>query len=213
MENFNFSFKSIESGRANLEQTTKIGLAVVCLLSLFCGLMMKSIVFWHLSQTKIWSKPINVLILVDELIFVITGSYVLIQMSLWLFTATNAFALFESLFGIQVNSHRYCSFYLSVASFHYFYGSLGSFGISVHRFVFILSPNWVKKLIQEEHLLIFILSLCLFTNFGLVILYTTGNATKRTGFNTCMGRTETFQVNLGNLESRHILLFRKLLLS
>lgn len=194
MENLNFTFTPIESGRRNLSQSTKFGLALLCLVSLFFGLMMKSIVFWHFSRIKIWSKPINVLILADELIFVITGSYLLIQMSIWLYTETNALSIFYTWFGIQVNSHWYCSFYFSIASFYYFYGSMGSFGISLHRYVLILKPHWVKKSRQEEVLLIFILSMCLLVNCGLVVVYSYGHATMRTGFNSCMGSTATFQV-------------------
>lgn len=198
MENLNISLTPIEGDRPNFEQSTKVGLGVLCLITLVFGLMLKSIVFWHFSQIKIWSKPINVLILTDEFIFVISGSYILIQMPVWLFTETNALSVLDTWFGIQVNNQWYCSFYLSIASFHYYYGSLGSFGISLHRYVLILKPHWVKEPKQEKVLLIFILSFCLLLNCGLVVLNSYGNATRRTAFNTCIGRSPIFQVLVGS---------------
>ena len=194
MEAHNILFMNVQSEAQRPDQSTQIGLGVLCLLSLLCGLMMKSIVFWHLSQTKIWSKPINILILTDELIYVSTGSYVLIQMLIWLFTQTHALTFFEDLFDFQVNSHGYCNLYVSIATFHYFYGTLGSFGISFHRYVLILKPHWVKRRIREEVLLAIVLSFCLSTNFVLVALYTAGNTTRRVAFNGCVGWSENFQV-------------------
>lgn len=194
MENISLTFIYIESEESKLTQTTRLGLAALCLLSLFCGLAMKSIVFWHFSQTKIWTKPINVLILADELIFVISGSYILLQMSTWLLSNSQTLAIFENMPRFQ--SPCYCSVYISITSFHYFYGTFGSFGISLHRYVLILKPHWVKRLTHEKIMLIIILGLCLSANIGLVFLYNSGNVTRRNAYNTCMGRTETFQVIL-----------------
>lgn len=194
MENHSVSFLHVESVKPSIEQAASISLGSLCLLSLLWGAMMKSIVFCHFSETKIWSKPINVLILVDELIFVISGSYILIQISIWLLTQTQGLTIFESFFGIQVDTHWYCSVYISIASFHYFYGTLGSFGISVHRYVLVMKPHLIKGLKEEKIMLSFILLACLTTNLGLVVLYISGNTTRRTGFNACLGRSEKTQV-------------------
>lgn len=198
------TFTEVEGGDSKMSDLTRFGLGVLCLLSLLCGLTMKSIVFWHLSQTKIWAKPINVLILVDELILVTTGSYILLQMSGWLFTQPGTPAVFETLFSIHVNPHSYCAFYISVTSFHYFYATLGSFGISLHRFVLIIKPHWVRGLKKEKVLLVAVLLMCLLTNFGLVVLYNAGNVIRRNAFNSCLGRTETFQVHFSPLKPRSL---------
>jgi len=194
MAEFNHPSMNIESENSTLGSTINFVLGVLCLLSLGLGLTMKSIVFWHFSQIKIWTKPINVLILVDEVIFIISGSYILIQMSIWLLTQSSSAIIFETLLNIQIESRMYCSVFISITSFHYFYGTLGSFGISLHRYVLILKPHLVKNLTQEKIMLITVLALSILTNLGLIFLYTSGNVTRRNAYNACMGRTETFQV-------------------
>jgi len=194
MDNTSITFTNIAGEESKLGQEMRFGLGILCLLSLLCGLAMKSIVFWHFSQTKIWSKPINVLILADELIFTIGGSYILLQMSLWLLTNSHSLTIFEKLLSNQINSDMYCSIYISITSLHYFYGVLGGFGISLHRYLLILKPHWVKKLSHEKIMLVLVLGSCSLANTGLVFLYNSGNVTRRNAYNTCMGRTETFQV-------------------
>ena len=194
VENQNISFTLVESVKPTLSEAISITLGVLSLLSLLWGATMKSIVFWHFSQTKIWTKPINVLILADEFIFIISGSYILIQMSVWLFTQTQAVTFFENWFDTQIDSHWYCSVYVSIATFHFFYGTLGSFGFILHRYVFVMKPHWVNGLREERIMLVFILAACLITNVCLVFLNNAGNATRRIAFNACLGRSERFQV-------------------
>ena len=116
-----------------LNYWTKVVLGLICLISFFWGFSLKLIIFEHFAKIKIWSKPINVLILFDEIICCFTNAIFLIQLSIWFFTDTHSNVAFETVFGLGTSSEAYCNFFSWVGTVNIAYGGLGGFGISIYR--------------------------------------------------------------------------------
>ena len=136
LTNFSIGPFTVENNLAYFTRSNHWSKAIygsICLIYFVWGLSLKLIVFEHFAKIKIWSKPINVLILFDEIICCFTNAIFLIQMSVWFLTATESNVAFEAIFGLGTSSEAYCSFFSWVGTINITYGALGSFGISIYR--------------------------------------------------------------------------------
>jgi hypothetical protein len=173
----------------------RITIGMVNLVSLFGGTFMKILVYRHFKTAKFWDRPINVLILIDEIIHHSTYTYFILLTSMWALTNTYGANLISEWTNYEINNHMFCKIFIVVGSFSFNYGSVGSFGIGIYRLIYVTKTKWIRKL-GENCLLAIISTFCLLFTLVMAGVYTANESTGRMAFNACNGRSQIFQVKI-----------------
>ena len=163
------------------------------LISLSWGTFMKILVYRHFKTAKFWDRPINVLILIDEIIHHTTNTYFILLTSMWALTNTYGANLISEWTNYEINNYTFCKVFIIVGSFSFNYVSVGSFGICIYRLVFVTKTKWIRSF-GEHCLLAVTVTSCLLFALAMAGVYTKNEATGRMAFNACNGRSQIFQV-------------------
>ena len=77
---------------------SKTFLSSSAVISLLVGTFMKSLIYRHLKRIKLTTRPINFLVLIDQLVHHFCGTIFIAMNVVWMITDTSAAQLFEDIF-------------------------------------------------------------------------------------------------------------------
>ena len=165
----------------NLPFRIKRIITVALVVSLIVGTYYKNImyrcVFTTNSKNRGWMhRPINILIVTSAVVHHATHFWV---------GMVYAIMLMMDISMADAVSDRFCQITYIVGLYGLMYLSVGSFGITLYRMMYIKREHWIKNIIGEKRLLGVILTLSLFLCGMMVHLYNFETVNERPFLNTC----------------------------
>ena len=165
----------------NLPFHVKRMLSVALVVSLIVGSYYKNILYRYVFTTnrnnRGWMhRPINILIVTSAVIHHVTHLWSGIVLAMML--TMNASVA-------EAVGDRFCHISYIVGLYGLMYLSVGSFGITLYRVIYIKREQWIKHVIGEKRLLGIILTLSLFLCGMMVHLYSLETSKTRVFLNTC----------------------------
>ena len=162
--------------------------------SLLVGWIAKLVIYLHIFKKNINEQPINVLILIEQLVHLFCGNLVLLSTSLSLPMGLSIAEMIEKYFGDVISGNTYCWFYFYTQSLSITYRGVNGLGIAVIRFLYIKRGTWVKYNIGEWTLIFWVGIKISSVSCLIIYLYGMENVSNRSLYNTCMGHSQTFEV-------------------
>ena len=165
----------------NLPLHVKRILALALVLSLIVGSYYKSILYRYVFTTnrnnRGWMhRPINILIVSSAIIHHVTHVWTGTSLAMMLTMNTSV---------ADAVSDWFCQLSYIVGLYGLMYLSVGSFGITLYRVIYIKRELWIKHVIGEKRLLGIIMTLSVFLCGIMVHLYTLETSKGRVFLNTC----------------------------
>ena len=162
-------------------------LAVAMLVSLVIGSYYKSIMYSYVCtanrKNRCWMhRPINILIVTSAVIHHLTHLWVGIALGM---------ILIMDLSMADAVSERFCQMTYIVGDYGLMYLSVGSFGISLYRMIYIKCEHWIKNVIGEKRLLGIILVLSLLFCGLMVCFEYLETHNERVFLNVCYGSSSS----------------------
>jgi len=193
------SFNNSSAFQPKFPMRHRHGFAISLIVSFIWGTLMKQLIYQHLMNSKLLRRPINSMILVDEIFHHITNGFLIIQVSIWLISG-NTNTTFSKLLHLDwiVSPHSYCKIFTTVGIFTFQYATYGSVGVAVLRVLYFKENTWALKsrlyvsLVPPITVAWTVISSWMFISEP---------GTARIALNSCMGRTENFQVSISNFHS------------
>jgi hypothetical protein len=172
------------------KETAAFGFVV----SLIWGTLMKYLIYKHLLKAKLLTRPINLMVLVDEAIHHATNGFLLIQLTIWMISGGEPTTVIRALsLSNYVNHHFYCNLISAIGVFTFQYATFGSVGIAIFRVLYFKKFKLTARLNSNKNMVVW---LPLFTVAITIVnssLFLRGPGTGRVAFSSCMGRSEKFQ--------------------
>ena len=159
--------------------------------SLVIGSLAKFLMYSHILNSKIKEQPINVLILIEQIIHHFCQFYVLFAICISLPLGISPGELFQKYFR---GKDWYCWSFFFVHMLSVVYLGLGGLGIAILRLIYIKQGTWLKYVFGEVKLLLFTGAGIAVTTVILMYIYGSANKSKRSMYNYCMGHNQEFQV-------------------
>ena len=165
----------------NLPLRVKRTLAIGLVVSLIVGSYYKNILYRYVFTTnrnnRGWMhRPINILIVTSAVIHHVTHIWTGIALAMMLMMNTSV---------AEAVGDQFCEISYIIGLYGLMYLSVGSFGITLYRVMYIKREHWIKHIIGEKRLLGIILILSLFLCGMMVHLYTLETSNGRVFLNTC----------------------------
>ncbi len=162
--------------------------------SLITGWIAKSVIYLHIFKTKIKEQPINILVLIEQLVHHFCGNFALISNTFSLPLGLSIGEMIDKYFGTIISGNTYCWVYFYTHVLNVTYRGVDGLGIALIRFLYIKKGTWLKYKFGDQRFLflvaINIWAVCLFT----VYFFGSENVSNRSIYNTCMGHNEAFEV-------------------
>jgi hypothetical protein len=198
-ELFEFLSSVTEDERTNNLKMSSFWRLVLCTftsLSLAWGTAMNYLIFRHFRKMKIFDKPINFLILVDQIIHQTFGT-------VFCFSVMSAVAfemtlnqLLNEYFATNFNCHTFCTLYMYMAMFSVVFSNTGNASIAIYRLIIV-------KLNRKANERILLPLIC-FSGLAMTSLVAglaaNGHPENANIFQTCSGRSIKFWVRFSPKE-------------
>ena len=171
----------------NLPLHVKRILALALVLSLIVGSYYKSIMYCYVCTTnrknRGWMhRPINILIVSSAAVHHFTHLWMGLSYAMILTMDTSM---------ADAMGDYFCQITYIIALYGLIYLSVGSFGISLYRVIYIKREHWIKQVIGEKRLLGIILMLSLLLCGMIVYLHNFETMKERSFLNTCLGSSSS----------------------
>ena len=156
-------------------------LAIAMVASLIIGSYYKYIMYSYVWTTNRknsgWMhRPINILTVTSAVVHHFTHLWMGISLAMILTMETS---MADAIDG------RFCQITYIFAIYGLAYLTVGSFGISLYRVIYIKREQWIKQVVGEKRLLGIVLAFCLILSGILVGLFTLETIKERTFLNVC----------------------------
>ena len=149
---------------------------------------------FNLNWWNFFQQPINILILIQQVINHISSTIILLSVSISLALGSPISNIIDEHFGDLVSGNTYCWTFYHSLSINFIYQGIDGIGISVIRLLYIKKGTWVKYKFGEFKLLCVIGLLNGFVTILLLYWYSIENISNRSMCNVCMGHSQKFQV-------------------
>ena len=178
-----------------ISQPWNICLIFCITLSLVWGSAMKILVYIKYTKHKILTKPINLLILVDQItnhsINIFIGLNIVIE--LWFGLTPTQFA--KTYLNIDVQTTVYCKTFFFLGIFMSAYLQVGNSILAIYRTIYLMKPNFVKHVIGEKLALIVSLVGGYLVTTIMTYLYVSEGFSTSAIYNMCVGHSQFFEVS------------------
>jgi hypothetical protein len=166
--------------------------------SLITGWIAKSAIYLHIFKTNIKDQPINILILMEQIVHHICGNFLLVNITFSLPLGLSIGEMVDKYIGNVISGNTYCWIYFYIQILNLAYRGADGLSIAVIRFFYIKKGSWVKYKFGERKLL-FLFGIAIWT-FSCVMMYLYGseNISNRSLYNMCKGHTQAFEVILNS---------------
>ncbi len=148
----------------------------------------------NLNWWNFFQQPINILILIQQVINHISSTIILLSVSISLALGSPISNIIDEHFGDLVSGNTYCWTFYHSLSLNFIYQGIDGIGISIIRLLYIKKGTWVKYKFGEFKLLCVIGLLNGFVTMLLLYWYSIENLSNRSIYNVCMGHSQKFQV-------------------
>ena len=160
--------------------------------SLIWGTAMKQLIYKNFQKIKIIEKPINFLILLDQILNQTFSTIFCVSVISSVAFGMTLNEFLNEFFGANLNCFTFCTFYMYLASFSVVFSSTGNFGIAIYRLIIVK----LNRKANERILLSLICVLELVVTSLIAALGGNGHPENVNIFQTCSGRSIKFWVCL-----------------
>ena len=161
----------------------KILLWLTIMSSLMLGWLSKRLIYTHIFKTKIQEQPINVLILIKQVIHHFCGNLVLVNYSATLLFGLSSSELIEPFF----DSHIYCHVLGCIQVFGGIYFAGDGICIAIVRLLYVKRGSWVRYTCGEFCLVNMVAGISILNAALMTYLHSHENISNRSVYNVCMG--------------------------
>ncbi len=159
--------------------------------SLIIGSWAKFLMYSHILNSKIKEQPINVLILIEQVVYHFCQFYVLFPICVSLPFGISPGEMIQKYFG---GKDWYCWSFFYVHMLSVIYLALNGLGIAIIRLIYIKRGTWLKYIFGEVKLLIYTGAGIAVSTVTFMYIYGSANKSKRSMYNYCLGHNQEFQV-------------------
>ena len=163
--------------------------------SLIIGWICKFVIYLHIFKTNIRDQPINVLILMEQLVHHFCGNFILVNISLSLPLGLSVQEMIDQYFGNVISGNSFCWIYFYIQNVNIIYRAVDGLGIAVIRFFYIKRGTWVKYKFGEWKLIWLVGIKIWALSCVMIYLYGLENVSNRSIYNICQGHSQPFEVN------------------
>jgi len=162
--------------------------------SLITGWIAKSAIYLHIFKTNIKDQPINILILMEQIVHHICGNFLLINITFSLPLGLSIAEMIDRYIGNVISGNTYCWIFFYIQNLNLIYHGADGLAIAVIRFFYIKKGSWLKfKFGERKLLLLFGVTIWAFS-FVMMYLYGSENISNRSLYNMRKGHTQAFEV-------------------
>ncbi len=173
---------------------SKIVLWLAINVSLLVGWFSKGLIYTHIFKTNIREQPINILILIEQLIHHFCGNFVLVNFSTSLLFGLSTKELAEAVFGEHINGNTYCSILGYVQVYGAIYAEGNGLSTAIVRILYMKKGTWLKCKYGEFRLIKRVAVANILIGIFLTFLYEIENISNRSVNNICKGHSQGFEV-------------------
>jgi len=179
-----------------ISQPWNMGLIFCIALSLIWGSAMKSLIYIECTKHKILTKPINLLILVDQITNHSINIFIGLNIVIELYFGLTPTQFAKTYLYIDVQTTVYCKIFFFLGIFMSTYLIIGNSILAIYRTIYLRKPKFVKHVIGEKLLLIIsLVGGCLVTT-TMTYLYVSEGFSTSAIYNMCVGRSQFFEVSI-----------------
>jgi hypothetical protein len=191
-----FDLKISNSFPALLEmnQPWKTILALLILLSLVWGSLMKILVYIFYKKLKILEKPISFLILVNQIVSHILNIFVGLNIVIELCFGLVPTEFARQYLNIDLELTGYCRIFYFLSVFLLGYQIIGNSVLAIYRTLYLKMTAFVTVKIGEEVLMFFSLFGGFFVTGFLTYFFVHEKSSTRAPYNMCVGHSQAFEV-------------------
>ncbi len=191
----NFITKNNLSVILQIGQPWNLGLILCITLSLIWGSAMKILVYIEYTKHKILKKPINLLILLDQIISQSINIFIGLNIVIELHFGLTPTQFFKTYFHIDVQETIYCKIFFFLGIFMSTYLIIGNSILAIYRTIYLTKSNFVKHVIGEKRSLFIFLVGGFIITFTMTYLYVDIESSTSAIYNMCVGRSQYFEVS------------------
>ena len=167
---------------------------ILVMVSLTIGWIAKVFIYFYFYESKLTETPINLLILIEQIVHHFCGNFVLLNFSLSLSFGMSVGEMIDKYLPEFFGGRSYCWVFASLQLLILVYRSVNGFMIALVRTIYIRKGSWVKYRIGEKSFLVLPGLITVFISSILVYLYLLENVSSRSLFNVCNGHTQLLEV-------------------
>ena len=163
--------------------------------SLLIGWFTKFLIYIHIFKTKIKEQPINILILIEQVILHYCGNFVLLTLSLSLLLNQSISEIVDTLSGSLVNGETFCWVFYYTQALNTVTSTVDGLAIATVRLLYLMKGTWIKYKFGEIKFITLVGVVTVPFISIMTYLFCSENIATRSAFNVCVGRTQTFEVS------------------
>ena len=175
----------------------KVVLWFIIFISLVTGWMMKYLKLKHITQKSFKEQPINWMILTEEIVHLVSGSFILTSLLLSHTMGLSVGEWVNHFFNEFMTDRQYCWILINVKLLVIIYRGVNGVGMAVVRVLLLVMGDWVKFRIGQRKFFILSWVSVVAMSAAIVCLYCVESLTSRPLYFTCMGIDEHIEVRPG----------------
>ena len=156
--------------------------------------VMKCVIYKSIYRMKIHERPINLLIILNQVIDHIISSLFVLNFLCMAPFGTSSVAFLEIFLPLSINSSTFCWTLCYLTAFWISCSSYIGLGIALYRMLFVTKLHFVWFKIGSNILVVLFVMVALVCSFLTTVWYGNEEAYGRTAFNNCQGVSEKYQV-------------------
>ena len=156
--------------------------------------VMKYVIYKSISRMKIHERPINLLIILNQVIDHIISSLFVLNFLCMAPFGTSSVAFLEIFLPLSINSSTFCWTLCYLTAFWISCSSYIGLGIALYRMLFVTKLHFIWFKIGSNIFVVLFAMAALVSSFLTTVWYGNEEAYGRTAFNNCQGVSEKYQV-------------------
>jgi hypothetical protein len=163
-------------------------------LSLLVGWVAKSVIYHHILKNNIKEQPINILILIEQLVHHFCGNFILINIIFSFPLRLSIAEMIDKYFGNLISGNMSCWVYFYIQNLNITYRGIAGLEIAFIRFLYIKKGTWVKHKFGEWSLFLIVGIKMWAVSCTMIYFFGSENVSNRSIYNICMGHSQAFEV-------------------
>ena len=169
-------------------------LALLLVGSLLWGSLMKALVYILYKKLRKMKRPMNLLILVDQVTNHSLNIYVGLNLFIELYFGLSPTEFAKTFFDIEIEATAYCRIFYFLSTFMFVHLVIGNSILAIHRTIYLKRTNFVKIFIGEELMMFISLVGGFFATTIMTYLFVNEKSSRRAVYNMCVGHSQLFEV-------------------
>ena len=182
-----------------LSPLCKLLLWFITLSSLAIGWIMKSVIFKYIAKTGFKDQPINLMILKEQIVHFVSGSFVLISYLMSQSMGLSVGDMIRDYSLSLITDRQYCWIFCNLQLLSNVYRGINGVGMAVVRFLYTIEGTWVRYRFGQRRFFFFSRASVMILSASITVFYCMESITNRPLYFICIGRDR-------NLEVKYLLL-------